>query len=83
MLKCCKKLVDTFKTLDANISIKLHYLHRHLDRFLENLGTMSNEQGERFHQDINKWYADTKVDGMKLANCYWSLERDDPDAEYL
>ena len=32
--------------------IKLHFLHSHLDRFPENLGALSDEQGERFHQDI-------------------------------
>ena len=47
-----QKLVYTFKTLGANMSIKLPYLHNHLDRFPENLGSMSDEQGERFHQDI-------------------------------
>ena len=30
-----KKMVDTFKTLGANMSIKLHYLHSHLDDFGE------------------------------------------------
>ena len=34
------------------MSIKVHYLHSHLDRFPENLGDLSEEQGERFHQDI-------------------------------
>ena len=29
------KLVDTFMTLGANMSIKLHYLHSQLDRFPE------------------------------------------------
>jgi hypothetical protein len=32
--------------------LKVHYLHSHLDRFPENLGDLSEEQGEIFHQDI-------------------------------
>ena len=32
--------------------IKLHYLFSHLDYFLANLGDVSEEQGERFHQEI-------------------------------
>ena len=32
--------------------IKVHYFHGHLDRFPPNLGIVSDEQGERFHQDI-------------------------------
>ena len=35
------------------MSIKLHFLHSHLARFPENLGDMSDEQRERFHQDIS------------------------------
>ncbi|GBP56911.1 hypothetical protein EVAR_33967_1 [Eumeta japonica] len=34
------------------MSIKLHYLRNHLDKFLDNLGNYSKEQGERFHQDL-------------------------------
>ena len=34
------------------MSIRMHYLHSHLDRFPENCGDVSDEQGERFHQDI-------------------------------
>ena len=34
------------------MSIKVHFLHIHLDRFPANLGDLSEEQGERFHQDI-------------------------------
>ena len=34
------------------MSIKVHYLHNHLDHFPKNLGDLSEEQGERFHQDI-------------------------------
>ena len=34
------------------MSIKVHFLQSHLDRFPENLGDFSEEQGKRFHQDI-------------------------------
>ena len=34
------------------MSIKVHFLHSHLNRFPENLGDVSDEQGERLHQDI-------------------------------
>ena len=35
------------------MSIKLHFVHSNLSRFPENLDDVSNEQGERFHQDIS------------------------------
>ncbi|GFT02667.1 hypothetical protein TNCV_3690721 [Trichonephila clavipes] len=34
------------------MGIKIQFLHSHLDRFLQNLGDFSEEQGERFHQDL-------------------------------
>ena len=41
-----------FNRLGCNMSVKVHYLHSHLNRFPEKLGDLSEEQGERFHQDI-------------------------------
>jgi len=34
------------------MSQKLHFLHSHLNFFPENCGAVSDEHGERFHQDI-------------------------------
>ena len=52
----CDELVNnmlkSFQELGYNISSKVHYLHSHLDWFPENLGNISEEQGERVHQDI-------------------------------
>ncbi|GFU82193.1 uncharacterized protein TNCV_4466441 [Trichonephila clavipes] len=36
------------------MSVKVHFLHSHLDYFPENLGVVSKEQGECFHQDIKE-----------------------------
>ena len=51
-----EEIVETmlynFRRLGARMSIKMHFLHSHLDYFPENLGALSEEQGERFHQDI-------------------------------
>ena len=52
-------MLTNFKNLGCNMSIKVHYLHSHLDRFPENIGHLSEEQDERFHQDIQimeEWY---------------------------
>ena len=62
-----------------NISLKIHILHFHLDFFPENLGAVSDEHGERFHQDIaeikkmyqGKWYVNALVDYC------WSLITDE------
>ena len=34
------------------LSLKLHIFDSHLDFFSPNMGAVSKEQGERFHQDI-------------------------------
>ncbi len=47
-----RNLLCAFQKLGCNMSVKVHFLHSHLDYFPENLGAMSKEQGEHFHQDI-------------------------------
>ncbi|CAH2012347.1 unnamed protein product [Acanthoscelides obtectus] len=34
------------------MALKVHFLNSHLDYFPNKLGDVSEEQGERFHQDI-------------------------------
>ena len=50
----CKKLMaellSSFQNLGCYMSIKVHYLKSHLDSFPKNLGSVSDEQGERSHQ---------------------------------
>ena len=45
--------MQSFQALGARMSIKMHFLHSHLDYFSEKCGDYSEEQGERFHQDIS------------------------------
>ena len=47
-----ENLIESFHSLAFNVTIKLHFLHSHLDKFPENLGDVSDEQGERFRQYI-------------------------------
>lgn len=47
-----EQLMGHFQRVGCNMSIKLHFLHNHLDYFPANLGDLSEEQGERFHQDL-------------------------------
>ena len=52
-----KEFIETLLTslhqLGANMSIRLHFLHSHLACFPENLGDVSDDQGDRFHQQIS------------------------------
>ncbi|GBO38069.1 hypothetical protein AVEN_128562-1 [Araneus ventricosus] len=55
-------------------------LDSHLDYFPEILGAVSEEQGERFHQDIKEMdrrYQE-KWNGSMIADYCWILQRDNP-----
>ena len=45
-------LSSTFHDLGCNMSVKLHFLYNHLDRFPENFGAGSDKKCERSHQDL-------------------------------
>ena len=66
------------------MSIKLHFLHSHLDDFPENLGAVSDEQGERFHQDLKviEVRYQCKWDEHMLADYCWSIKRDCSHTEH-
>ena len=51
--KFVSKMLNAYQQLGCNMSLKIHFLHSHLDFFPENLGDVSDEHGERFHQDIS------------------------------
>lgn len=79
-IELVETMLSNFHILGCNMSIKVHYLHSHLDRFPENLGDYSEEQGERFHQDI-KTMEDRyqgRWDNHMMADYCWSLQRDCP-----
>lgn len=47
-----KEMIDGYQEMGVNMSLKIHFLHNHLDFFPSNLGSFSDEHGERFHQEI-------------------------------
>ena len=73
-------MLKDFKKLGANMSIKLHYLHSHMEKFPENLGDFSEEQGERAHQDLKtmEHRYQGRWDVHMMADYVWSLKRDCP-----
>jgi hypothetical protein len=46
-------LLQSYQKLGCNMSLKIHFPHSHSDFFPENCGAVSDEHGERFHQDIS------------------------------
>ena len=77
--------LSNLQELGCNMSIKIHFLHSHLDQFPQNLGNFIEEQGERFHQDIRiikERYQGRWDSGMMAGYCL-SLQQDLPKVVYL
>ena len=77
-------MLGNFRILGIHMSIKVHFLHNHLNQFPENLGDVSDEQGERFHQDIKtiEERYQGRWDIKMMADYCWNLKRDVPDSKH-
>jgi len=77
-------LSQSYQKLGCNMALKIHFLHSHLDFFPENCGAVSDENGERFHQDISSM--EKKYQGKRncamLADYCWTLAREGHTMEY-
>jgi hypothetical protein len=71
-------LLQRFQKMGSRMSLKIHFLHSHLDFFPSNLGDVSDEHGERFHQDISlmeKRYQG-KYNPNMMGDYCWFLQRE-------
>ena len=79
-----KDLADSYEQLGCNMSLKMHFLFSHLDFFPLNCSDVSDEHGERFHQDVSmmehrykgKWSA------AMLGDYCWMMKRNAPETKY-
>ena len=78
-----KELLCNYQKLGCLMSIKLHFFESHVDYFPDNLGNYSEEQGERFLQDIKEMEKryQGRWDEHMLADYCWNLQRDLPEEE--
>ena len=70
-------LIESCEKLGCLMSLKLHFLHFHLDFFRDNSEYVSEEHGERFHQDIQvmeKRYQGRWNEAM-MGDYVWNLMR--------
>jgi hypothetical protein len=82
--KLVEDLITSYEKLGCNMSLKMHSLHSHFNSLPVNCSAVSDEHGERCHQDISamenrykgKWSA------AMLANYCWMVKRDAPDFQY-
>ena len=66
------------------MSLKMHFLHSHLDFFPSNLGEVSDEQGERFHQDISviEGRYQGRYDAKMMGDFCCYLQRESKNSSY-
>ncbi|GBP56938.1 hypothetical protein EVAR_33995_1 [Eumeta japonica] len=66
------------RKLGVNMSIKLHYLRNHLDKFPDNSGNYSEEQEERFQRNLKVMEERFKRrwDRDMMADYCWCLKRE-------
>ena len=76
--------LQSYQNLGCNMSLKIHFLHSHLDLFPENCGAVSNEHVESFHQDISSIEErdEENWNCAMLADYCWTLARVIPTMEY-
>ena len=73
-------MLSAFHDLGCKMSIKVHFLFGHLDKFPDNLGAVSDEQVERFYQEmmaVEERYQG-RCDCNMLADYCRSIKRDCP-----
>ena len=64
-----QNMIDAFEVMGCRMSLKLHMLDAHLDKFKDSMGAYSEEQGEHFYQDmkiIEQRYQGHYVEKMKV-----------------
>ena len=77
-------MLTALRNFGCNMSIKMHYLFSHMRRLPKNLGPMSDDQGDRFHQDMKEMETryQGRWDAVMIADYCWTLKRDIPTAEH-
>lgn len=78
-----EEMLHSFMIMGINMSPKIHFFHSHLSSFPENMGAVSDEHGERFHQDIKT--IQERYDGksrikMVADYCWFLMEETDPQS---
>ena len=83
-IELVEHMIDSYKNMGCNMSLKIHFLHSLLSFFPLNCDDVSDEHGERFHQHIanmEKRYQG-KWSSSMLADYCWTLARDQPELSF-
>ena len=77
-------MLKAYEQLGARMSLKMHFLHFHLDFFPSDLGEVGDEQGERFNQDISviEERYQGRYDANMMGDFCWYLQRESKSSSY-
>lgn len=78
-----ENMLDAFHNINVRMSLKIHFLHCHMDKFAEQSPTESDEHGERFHQvtaRLEHWYSGKRLDAL-LGDICWNLHQEEDEEE--
>ena len=79
-----EKMLKCYHEIRVDMSIKIHFLDIHLDKFPDNCGDFSDDQGERFHHDLK--IMEDRYQGRWnkriMADYCWSIKRDLSDMQH-
>ena len=69
--------LHAYQEVGARMSLKIHFLHSHLDFYPSNIGDVSDEHGERFQQEIREMENcyQGKVNEHMMADYCWFLQK--------
>lgn len=73
-------MLTAFKKNNVNMSLKIHFLHCHLDEFETQSPAESDEFGEKFHQTVaflEQWYIGKKMDALLVGICWNFVDESD------
>jgi len=70
-------LITAYQHLGCRMSLKMHFLHSHLTFFPSNMGAVSDEHGERFHQEMSTMEAryQGRFNPNMMGDYCWFLQR--------
>lgn len=79
----CKQLVKNFELQGCLMSVKLHYIDKHVDDFPSDCGKLGEEKGERFHKDIESCERRflQKYNKQMIMDYVWFLVNEKEDVE--
>ena len=83
---CIEKLLKSYDDMGYRMSLKIHFLHSHLNFSPPNLGAVSDEHEEIFTKTLRRWRATIKANGTPAwwetsagCSCVTSRRQNTPD----